>query len=76
MAGQGNGLERSAIQGQEILLGLTQVGKYLVDCQLIHHMAHFSTETRTDDDVRWLQEMKRLHVLGAPLFEEELDGDQ
>lgn len=51
----------------QIILAVTQVaGPHGMECQLIHHMAHAATGTFTDDDSRWLQEMKRLSDRGAP----------
>jgi len=76
MNGEGNGLERSAIAGDQILLAITRTGNRFMECGLIHHMAHLSTETSSDDDVRWIQEMKRLRSLGAPIVNEDLDDQQ
>lgn len=70
-----NDVPRSQIdlQGKQIILGLTHCSSFCeMDRLLIHHMAHASTGTTADDDSRWVQEMKRLSDLGAPVFEWDL----
>jgi hypothetical protein len=72
-----SGDERSHLDmaGRQIMLAMTQVSSQFVECQLIHHMAHVATKTSTDVDPSWLEEMKRLRSLGAPVIE-EFGGEQ
>ena len=54
---------------------MTQLSSQFVECQFIHHMAHVATKTSTDADPSWLEEMKRLRSLGAPVIA-EFGGEQ
>lgn len=69
MSDAGRGPQSSAInlERREIFLRLSQAGVHHMECELVHHMAHASTETDVDDDPKWLQEMERLRALGAPI---------
>jgi hypothetical protein len=68
----GDLLSHIDLAGKEIILARTQnVSSHGMECELIHHMAHAATKTTTHDDERWLQEMKRVTDLGAPVSKDE-----
>lgn len=61
-------LGRTDPSARQVILAFTQTEAWHgMECALIHHMAHASTDTTLDDDERWLQEMARLKSAGAPI---------
>jgi hypothetical protein len=72
----GDLLSHIDLAGREIILAFTQNASWhQMECELIHQMAHAATGSSTDHGDRWLQEMKRLKDLGAPVSEEDWTGD-